>query len=190
MRSDRLRLTPVTVQNAGVLWQILQQPDLRRYQDLPALRAVAFTQMVAQRPTHVVEGATGRFEWLIYLDRVRKAVGWVSLRIAPRDLRCAEIGYSLVRDFRGRGIATEAVRMLVGEGFERANLERVCAYCVPENQASRRVLERLGFRLDGLLAHGATIGGITVDVLPFRMDRERWLQSKNSMETPASGYPA
>lgn len=183
-------MTPVTVENAGTLWNVLQQPDLRTFQDLPSVGARAFAELVRKRPTDLHPGATGRFEWLINLHRVRKPVGWVSLRITERDCTNAEIGYSIVRDFRGRGIAREAVQAMLDEAFVQAGLQRINAYCVPENAASRRVLSSLGFREEGVLTHGATIGGQTVDVLAHRMEREAWVQSGNTIDTPASAYPA
>lgn len=189
IRTERLRLTPVTVQNAGALWNVLQQPDLRTYQELPSVGAAAFADMVAKRPKILRAGTSGRFEWLVYVHRIRKPVGWVSLRIAERDLATGEIGYSIVRDFRGQGIANEAVRALLDEAFTQGGLTRVNAYCLPENTPSRRLLARLGFSGAGVLPRGATINGHIVDVLTHRMERERWIQSGNSMVMPASAYP-
>ncbi len=190
IRTERLRLTPVTVQNAGSLWTVLQQPDLRTYQELPNVSAAAFTDMVSKRPKVLRAGNSGRFEWLVNMHRVRKPVGWVSLRIAERDLETGEIGYSIVRDFRGRGIATESVRALLDEAFTEGGLTRVNAYCLRENAASRRLLERLAFASEGVLSRGATVNGRIVDVLVHRMDRDRWVQSGKSIVIPASGYPA
>lgn len=190
IRTERLRLSPVTVQNAGTLWNVLQQPDLRSYQELPNVGAAAFTDMVSKRPKVLRSGNSGRFEWLVYVNRIRKPVGWVSLRIAERDLETGEIGYSIVRDFRGRGIATEAVRALIDEAFTQGGLVRVNAYCLPENMPSRRLLERLQFSPEGVLPRGATVNGHIVDVLMHRMERHRWVQSGNSIVIPASAYPA
>ena len=190
LRTERLRLTPVTVQNAGTLWHVLQQPDLRAYQELPNVGAAAFTDMVSKRPRVLRPGTSGRFEWLVYVNRIRKPVGWVSLRIAERDLETGEIGYSIVRDFRGRGIATEAVRVLLDEAFTQGGLVRVNAYCLPENTPSRGLLQRLGFSGEGVLPRGATVNGHIVDVLMHRMERDRWAQSGNSIVIPASAYPA
>lgn len=186
LRTSRLRLVPVTVQNAGALWNVLQQPDLRTYQDLPSVGAAAFAEMVAKRPRTLGPGTSGRFEWLVFMPRVRKPAGWVSLRIAEREPAAGEIGYSIVRDFRGRGIATEAVRALTDEAFESAGLARLNAYCVPENGASRRVLENIGFVYEGILPHGATVSGHPVDVLMHRLDRDQWNQSGKSIVMPAS----
>lgn len=190
IRTRRLRLVPVTAANAGSLWTLLQQPDLRTYQDLPNVGATAFSDMVAKRPKQLNPSASGRFEWLIYVGAMRKPVGWVSLRIADRDPAAGEIGYSIVRDHRRKGVATEAVRALVEEAFDRARLARLSAYCVPENAASRRVLERIGFKFEGTLPHGATVSGQPVDVLMHRIDRESWYQSGKTMVMPASAYPA
>jgi RimJ/RimL family protein N-acetyltransferase len=55
---------------------------------------------------------------------------------------------------------------------------------------SRRLLKRLGFSAEGVLPRGATVNGHIVDVLMHHMDRDRWIQSGNSIVMPASGYPA
>ncbi|HEV3154596.1 MAG TPA: GNAT family N-acetyltransferase [Candidatus Baltobacteraceae bacterium] len=190
LRTARLRLVPVTIERAPALWDILQKPDLRTYQDLPNVGAAMFAEMVRKRPRTLHQGAVGRFEWLVHVARVRKPIGWVSLRIAERDVYAGEVGYSIVREFRGRGFATEALRMLIAEAFERGGLSRLTAYCVPENAASRQVLKNTGFSYEGILPHGATVNGQPVDVLMHRLDRETWVQSGNSTVIPASAYPA
>ncbi|MEU6020507.1 GNAT family N-acetyltransferase [Micromonospora sp. NPDC047134] len=61
------------------------------------------------------------------------------------------LGYSLFPQWRGRGYATRAVRLLARWGFAQVGLARVWAGTLPENLASRRVLERAGFQYEGLL---------------------------------------
>jgi len=172
--TERLRLVPVTVKNANVLWNVLQQPDLRVHQDLPDVDAEQFGRMVAARPAALRPGAHGRFEWLIYVRGEPDPVGWVSLRIGDRSTTVAEIGYSVLQEQRGRGFAVEAVGALIDESFSRGYLQRVRAYCVPENMPSRAVLARTGFERDGVLPNGATVQGRAVDVLAFVVEREAW----------------
>ncbi|MBV9402598.1 MAG: GNAT family N-acetyltransferase [Candidatus Eremiobacteraeota bacterium] len=185
MRTQRLRLVPVTVQNAAILWRLLQAPDLRTFQDLPNLSEGAFRAMVGSRPKRLRPGAVGRFEWLIYLHRMRRAAGWVSLRLSERE-DAAEIGYTIVREFRQRGFATEAVRALVHEAFRQGQVDRVSAYCVPNNQPSRQVLGRLGFREGALVRNGASVAGRAVDVLHHVISRRDWIQSAKTIDIPAS----
>lgn len=174
LRTARLRLVPVTALNAGVLWEVLQEPDLRNYQDLPEVDRAEFLRVVGTRPQRLVRGTAGRFEWLLYLDERDAPVGWVSLRVSDSNRSIGEIGYSIVREQRGCGLATEAVGALLGEAFLRAALHRVRAYTLPENRSSRAVLLRNGFRDEGTLARGATVQGRPVDVIAHALERERW----------------
>jgi ribosomal-protein-serine acetyltransferase len=186
IETARLRLVPVTPRNAGVLWELLQEPDLRTYQDLPAAGRKVFGQMVAARPAELSAGSSGRFEWLVQFAGSSGCAGWVSLRVTDRKEATGEIGYSILREFRGKGVATEAVRALLKEAFEVARVARVHAFCVPANEPSRRLLKRLKFSAGGVTPHGATIGGRPVDVLLHKLERDAWLQSGKTIETPAS----
>ncbi len=171
----RLRLVPVTTANAGILWEILQEPDLRDYQDLPNVDRVRFLRAVGARPKRFTPGIPGRFEWLLHFSEGEsEPLGWVSLRVPDADRTSAEIGYSVVREYRGRRIASEAVAALVDEGFSRGRLARIRAYCLPENLSSRAVLRRNGFEPDGTLPRGATVAGRPVDVLAHTLERADW----------------
>ncbi len=174
--TERMRLVPVTPENSEALWGVLQQPDLREYQDLPEVDRTQFRRMVAARPRNLVPGSWGRFEWLLHLTETDEPIGWASLRIAERSTTTGEVGYSIVREQRGRGLASEALRAIVEEAFAKLQMRRVRAYCVPDNAASRRVLSSAGFEEDGVLPHGATVHGRPVDVLGFVLERVRWLQ--------------
>src|SRR5690606_12547425 len=57
-----------------------------------------------------------------------------------------EIGYFLIESARGRGYATEAVRMLIAYAFEFMGMNRVAASCDAHNRASAAVLRRAGMR--------------------------------------------
>lgn len=181
IRTERLRLVPVTPANAGVLWQILQEPDLRDFQDLPDVNRAQFLRVVGGRPRRFAPGIVGRFEWLVHFaaDDDEVALGWVSLRIPDLNKSTAEIGYSVVSAHRGKGIATEAVAALIDEGFRRARLVEIRAYCLPQNLSSRAVLRRNGFEDAGMLARGATVQGKPVDVILHSLERHRWAASLN-----------
>jgi ribosomal-protein-serine acetyltransferase len=64
--------------------------------------------------------------------------------------RAAEIGYWLRADRERRGIMTACCRALVRHGFDTLGLNRISLAAAVENTRSRRVAERLGFRLDGV----------------------------------------
>jgi RimJ/RimL family protein N-acetyltransferase len=83
----------------------------------------------------VVEKASGRF------------IGWCGLwRL--KETGEIEIGYALIGEYRGRGVATEAAEAMLRYGFEELKLPEIVAVARPENRASWRVMENLGMTYD------------------------------------------
>ena len=81
----------------------------------------------------------------------------------------AELGYWLGHSHWGRGLATEACRLVSDYAFENFDFERLQAGVLDWNPASRRVLEKCGYELEGRLRRGAVKDGQVVD---------RWLYSR------------
>ena len=79
-----------------------------------------------------------------------RAVGLVVLLLRPQ-LGVAGLGYWVVPSARRRGYATCAVRLLSDWALAEIGIERVEAWVEPENAASRRVLETVGFEFEGRL---------------------------------------
>jgi RimJ/RimL family protein N-acetyltransferase len=174
LQSARLKLVPVDVRNARELWEVLNAPDLRKYQDIPRVRVEEFERQVRARPKELRSSASGRFEWVLRTGSPEAAIGWISLRVNDRSPRVGEVGYSLVQEARGQGYASEALQAVIDEAFVAGELDEVQACIVPENAASRRVLDRTGFREERLLRSGAVIRGRHVDVLLFSVTRASW----------------
>ncbi len=82
-----------------------------------------------------------------------RAVGSISLCLGSDVYRMtAELGYWLAEEYWGRGIMTEAVRRICREGYDRwENLLRIYAEPFAHNAGSRRVLEKAGFTLEGVM---------------------------------------
>ena len=87
-------------------------------------------------------------------------LGCVSLYDFDGEQSRACLGYWLAAPARGRGVATHAARLLASWGFEWLGLARIELTCGPDNLASQRVAERVGFTREGLLrSHIAFKGG-------------------------------
>jgi ribosomal-protein-alanine N-acetyltransferase len=86
-----------------------------------------------------------------------RAVGNVNLAGLDDDGREATVGYWLVREARGQGLATAAASLLIDWGLRTLDLERVEFAILPENLASQRVAERVGATPEGIRegSHGA-----------------------------------
>ncbi|WP_216592667.1 GNAT family N-acetyltransferase [Verrucosispora sioxanthis] len=108
----------------------------------------------------ILDGASGDFVGNCTLNHDQPANGQ------------AMIGYSLLPQWRGRGYATRAVRLLARWGFDHVGLSRLWAGTLPENAASQRVLDKAGFRREGLLrgrlpgAAGSRVDSTVYGLLP------------------------
>lgn len=104
----------------------------------------------------------------IFVDHGRTLIGAVTLSNVRRGVaETGVVGYWIGRRFAGQGHATAAVRALVGFAFNELHLHRVEAACVPHNAASRRVLEKSGFELEGRARAYLKINGAWADHLLF-----------------------
>ena len=79
----------------------------------------------------------------------------------------AEIGYWLGRQFWGRGIMTEAVRAATTYAIDHLGLSRVFAVPFVSNAASARLLEKVGYELEGVLRRSAMKDGVLLDQLLY-----------------------
>ena len=106
-------------------------------------------------------------------------LGSVGLYIRPEDTDQAMLGYAYDRNAWGRGIATEAALAMVGMGFDLLGFRRIWASCDPDNQGSRRVLEKVGMTVEGLLRRDLVIRGEVRDNLVWSILEDEWRDRTN-----------
>jgi RimJ/RimL family protein N-acetyltransferase len=87
-----------------------------------------------------------------------EVVGHLTMSVDP-DNRQGEIGFIFHPDHQGRGYATEASRALVDHAFEHYGLHRLYGRLEPRNEASARVLEKLGMRREAHLIENEWVKG-------------------------------
>ena len=119
-------------------------------------------------------------EWLPFVDKTRKIAdteafisavlsgadpvftiwydggfaGLIGFKDYDPDNHKAEIGYWLKEDKQGHGIISQSVEVLLGYGFETMSLNRIQIKVAVQNVKSKRVPERLGFKLEGIERDG------------------------------------
>lgn len=118
-----------------------------------------------------VIGATPETSFAIAVDGA--AVGAIGFELGEGEFRgAAEIGYWLGEPFWGRGIATEALRAVSDYAFTTLGLHRIQAGVFAGNAASARVLERVGYVLEGRCRKSIIKAGQPTDQLVYALVRE------------------
>ena len=105
----------------------------------------------------------------VCLRAQERLIGWCALAVTSHKHHEAELGYALNRQYWGQGYIPEAARALLTFGFTTLGLHRVFATCHPENQASERVLQKLGMRKEGYLRENKWSKGAWRDSLLYAL---------------------
>ena len=114
-----------------------------------------------------LENGTGHV-FFIFDKSIGKLVGGISLgNIRYGMARSGQIGYWMGEAYAGKGLMQDAVKALISFGFDRLNLHRLEAACIPSNDRSVAVLEKTGFTREGLLKSYLKINGKWQDHLLF-----------------------
>lgn len=101
-------------------------------------------------------------------------LGWVTFTSWDPDFRSAELGYVLTKAAWGHGYATEAARAVLTWAYATLPLNRVQSEADTRNPASARVLEKLGFVLEGTLREDCVVDGVTSDSWVYGLLRRDW----------------
>ncbi|WP_341282614.1 GNAT family protein [Paenibacillus sp. FSL H8-0537] len=103
----------------------------------------------------------------------QQLIGRIELSNVIRGpLQNANVGYFLDRAHQGNGYVSEAVRLVTAYAFGKLGLHRLQAGVMPRNTPSIRVLERAGFRQEGLALRYLKINGVWEDHLLFALTAE------------------
>lgn len=100
--------------------------------------------------------------------------GSVALSRYNARMLTAEIGYQIAPERQGRGLGTAAVGAFVDAVFAETPLRKIVALIHVDNTASRRLVERLGFRCEGILREHYLIDGAPADEACYGLLRAEW----------------
>jgi len=88
------------------------------------------------------------------------------------------IGYALMPSEQGKGYGTEALQLMVDYLFLAKEIHRIQANTDPENKASQRILEKAGFKKEGVSRKSSFVRGQWRDTVNYSVLREEWKQPK------------
>lgn len=111
--------------------------------------------------------------WAVVIDKLeQKLAGWCGLARLENTTQ-VELLYMFDKPYWGKGLATETAKASLRYGFEELNLKQIVALSVPENTASRRVMEKLGMNYEGLRHfHNSDLAYYSID-----KDKFEWPES-------------
>ncbi len=149
-------------------------PRYLRYYDWDGRTAEEAREFVRMFLDQQAEMPRRKFQLAITLPDQPGLIGNCGIRRKPDNEWEVDIGYELAPEYWGQGIATEAARAIVDFGFQELGLRRISSWCIADNVASARVLEKVGLRQEGRLRENEYFKGRSWDTLLYGMLRDEW----------------
>jgi [ribosomal protein S5]-alanine N-acetyltransferase len=173
LATPRTVLRGMTAADVPALYEIFRDREVTRYWSWPAYTHPAqAAALLAEIDELFAERVL--FQWGIARREDDRVVGTVTLfQIEPANRR-GEIGFALGRAAWGRGLMRESLAALLDLAFGRLGLNRIEADVDPRNERSLAVLERLGFRREGLLRERHIVAGEIQDSVMLGLLAREW----------------
>lgn len=156
LETPRLILNEQTLNDVQAIFELFSDPAVTEFYDLAFSQESEAIALIEDDAKHFQEHKLVR--WAIRDKENLSFLGGCGINRFEESNHLAVIGYELSQDSWGKGIATEAVRKVVEFAFSKACpkfVNKIEAYTMIGNRASEVVLEKLGFKCDGVLReHG------------------------------------
>ena len=148
IETERLILRPITESDAEALFEYAKSPHVgpnagwKPHADIEETREIIKIVFLEKEDIFGIE-----------LKETKKLIGSMGLVPDPKrqNNKTRMLGYAIGEDYWGKGYTTEAAQAIIKHGFGELCLNLISAYCYPFNKRSKRVLEKCGFKYEGLL---------------------------------------
>ena len=163
LETERLVLRPMRVSDAPDMFEYAKSEEVTRYLLWRPHENIGHTRSY-------LEYLGGRYrigmhyEWAVILKSENRMIGTCGFASVDCPNNKAEIGYVLNPRYRGQGLMPEAVLRVMRFGFEMMGLHRIEARYMIGNDASRRVMDKVGMTFEGVARDGMLVKGAYRDI--------------------------
>ncbi|MBM7587770.1 ribosomal-protein-alanine N-acetyltransferase [Bacillus pakistanensis] len=150
LRTDNLILREITEQDAQALFEYFSSDKAMQFYGMNPLTTL-------EQMKNIVKGMASGYEkkqairWGIQLKDQQELIGTIGFNNWSNLHKKAELGYDLNPRYWRKGYMFEAISKVIQFGFEEILLNRIGAFVYLDNEASNRILEKIGFHQEGIL---------------------------------------
>lgn len=155
------------------LFRIFSDSDVTRYWSRPPMQQRDDAEKLLGE-IHSSFRSRALFQWGVARVEDDAVIGSCTLARLDATHGIAEVGFALARDCWGRGYMKEALPLMIDFAFSRLGLRRLEADVDPRNNAPLRLLERFGFKREGLLRERYCMNTELQDAVLLGLLRRDW----------------
>ena len=173
LETDRLILREIVPADAEELFRIFSNAETMQFWSCRPYISVQQAYELIESMAEAKRCGTA-IHWAITLRGDNRLIGKCGYNEWRKTHRRGDISYIIARECWGKGIVSEALSPVLDYGFKDMNLHSVEAGVTPGNDGSTRMLERLGFRLEGHLRESFWAEDRFEDSLIYSQLRRDW----------------
>lgn len=173
LEATRVRLRWLTEADVDALFAIFSDETMMRYWSSTPMTARAEAEQLLAR-IHGGFRDQSAFQWGVERKADGAVLGTCTLFNIHRGNMRAELGYCLHSSHWGRGYMGESLAALIDHAFAALKLRRLEADVDPDNATSLKILDRMGFRREGLLRERWNVGGAIQDSVFLGLLAREW----------------
>lgn len=169
IHTPRLEMRPLAPSDAEAMFRHRSDPLISRYQNWEPRSVDEVRTFIAGLKEINLETPGRWYQLGLFLRDSGELAGDCGIRTPADHPRQAEVGMTLAREFQRRGLATEALRAVLGHLFTVAGRHRVFASVDPANAPSLALLERVGMRREAHFVESLWFKGAWADDVIYAM---------------------
>ena len=174
LETSRLILRTPQTKDYLDLWKNGQDQNISLYTNVVPY---PFTQIKAREFIQFCQRANAKkttFQFVMELKSSHEVIGYISLHHLAKDARNAELGYWIGLNYRRQGITTEAIKKVLEFAFKELKLEKVYTRIAYPNRASREIMRKFNFKLEGIARRQMCRQGVFMDRYDFGLLKEEY----------------
>lgn len=180
IKTERLILLPFTIHDSEALFAYRSDAETNKYQGWIPQSVVDAESFIAKLPA-VFDLPESWFQLAIRNKQTNELIGDLGIHFMGDDQQQCELGCTIGKAWHNQGFATEAMQAIINHLFTERNKHRISASVDPNNTASIKLLERLGFRKEAHFKKSLFLNGTWVDDVIYGLLQEEWnFGTKNS----------
>ncbi|NUU79773.1 GNAT family N-acetyltransferase [Paenibacillus xylanilyticus] len=150
LETERLILRQITSEDSKDIFHYFSMDEVTKFYDVESFTSIEQAEELIQRWNERFEKEQA-IRWGITLKSENRVIGTCGFHGRMKNHYKAAIGYELAWEYWQQGYITEVTQKIIEFGFNHFELNRIEAFVEPENVGSRKVLEKIGFREEGIL---------------------------------------
>lgn len=173
IETERLKLRLIQQSDSAAIFEYRSDAVTNKYQGFIPKTIEEVNEFIAKTPVQFNQTETW-FQLVMIEKESGKLIGDLGVHFIGEDGFQCELGCTLNKNYHGKGLATEAMKMTIDYLFNSLSKHRIIASVDPQNVPSIRLLERLNFRQEAHFRESLLIDGKWVDDVIYGLLKKDW----------------